>query len=91
MFSINPAFSIWIASREDTAAEGDFPTNFRHGHSWDAACRPHGSVKRTGQIAGGAVQQNFRCICPAASHTSRRSGVAADHTDTVANGGSRRT
>ena len=64
--------------------------NFCLRPAWDAVRRPRRAAKRARPIVCGVVQRIFRRTCPAASDAPRGPGVAADHTDTVAAGGSRR-
>ncbi len=43
---VNPAFSIWLASRDAKATEGDFPSNFCLRSACGAACRPDSTTKQ---------------------------------------------
>ena len=46
-----PAFSIWLASREAKATEGDFPSDFCLRSACGAACRPDSTTKQADPTA----------------------------------------
>ena len=85
-----PGFSICPPFAEHTSTKGGLPWKFRLGSVWDAVYRPRRAAKPGELTICGASPGVFGQGFPAASDAPRGSGVAADHTDTAAAGGSRR-
>jgi len=86
----HPASIIWLASREDTATEGEFPINFCLRSAWDAACRPHNTTKQVDPTVCGVSRRVFGHTFPVASSGFSRSGRGSGHAATAVIGGPRR-